>query len=92
MAFRFLSLHPQALNPPDIRTYRAFIEFVARGMKGRIEEKPTVVTVESFRVNFEAGMAFYRGYKMPKEVSTTLKEVRPPKGNPRGYDMLMTVL
>lgn len=61
MALRFLSLHPQALDPPDIRTHKAFIEFVARrGVKGRIEEKTTVMTVESFQLNFKVGMAFYR--------------------------------
>ena len=29
---RFLSLHPKAVNPPDIQTFKAFIEFAARGI------------------------------------------------------------
>ncbi|KAJ6080148.1 zinc finger protein [Penicillium canescens] len=35
----------RAVIPPDIRTYRAFLEWVARGMDGRIEERPTVETI-----------------------------------------------
>lgn len=72
---RFLSLHPWAANPPDIKTFKAFMEFAARGMKGRIAARPTVATVDGFRGNFEAGMAFYRGHKFPKQTSTTIREV-----------------
>ncbi|CAI7595548.1 unnamed protein product [Penicillium discolor] len=63
---RFLSLHPKAVNPPDIQTFKAFMEFAARGMKGRITSKLTVATVDGFRGNFEAVMAFYREHKFPK--------------------------
>ncbi|KAJ5185808.1 Zinc finger C2H2 [Penicillium cf. griseofulvum] len=41
----FVKLHPLAVIPPDIRTCRAFLEWVARGMTGRIEETPTVETI-----------------------------------------------
>ncbi|KAJ5478448.1 hypothetical protein N7530_003957 [Penicillium desertorum] len=34
MMSEFLSLHPKAVNPPDIQTFEAFMEFAARGMKG----------------------------------------------------------
>ncbi|KAJ5808824.1 hypothetical protein N7474_010093 [Penicillium riverlandense] len=71
---KFISLHPQAINPPNIKTYKAFLEFAARGMKGRIEEKPTIGTVESFRRDFEAGMSLRRKYNFSTEVSTTLRE------------------
>jgi carbonic anhydrase len=72
---RFLSLHPKAVNPLDIQTFKAFIEFTARGIKGRITARPTVATIDGFRGNFEAGMSFYREYKFPKETSTTIREV-----------------
>lgn len=68
------------------------MEFVARGMKGRIKEKLIVMTVKSFRVDFEVGMAFYRGFKLPKEVSTTLKEIRQPKAFPRLHNILTIFL
>ncbi|KUM55404.1 hypothetical protein ACN42_g11877, partial [Penicillium freii] len=44
----FVTLHPQAVIPPDIRTCRAFLEWVSRGMNGRIEERPTVETIQGF--------------------------------------------
>lgn len=65
------------MNPPDIQTFKAFMEFVTRGMKNRISLKPTVATVDGFQGNFEAGMAFYRRHKFLKETSTTISEVQP---------------
>lgn len=50
--------------------------FVARGMKGHISSKPTIATVYGLRGNFEAGMAFYRGHKFPKETSTKIREIQ----------------
>ena len=63
------------MNPPDIQTFKAFMEFAARRIKGRITLKPTIATVDGFRGNFEAGIAFYREHKFPKEVSITIREV-----------------
>jgi hypothetical protein len=37
---RFFSLYPKAVTPPDIQTFKAFIEFAARG----IEELPKTIT------------------------------------------------
>ncbi|KAJ6114885.1 zinc finger protein [Penicillium sp. IBT 16267x] len=49
---KFLILHPYAMNPPDIRTSTASLEWIGRGMRGRIEERPTVETVQDFREHF----------------------------------------
>jgi len=29
---RFLKLHPQAVDPPDIKSYKAFMEFYGKNM------------------------------------------------------------
>ncbi|KAG2025158.1 hypothetical protein GB937_002919 [Aspergillus fischeri] len=72
---RFLELHPAACSPPDIKTYKGFLEFYARNTTGRIEEKPTTETVENFRRDFETALAWLRGFRVPKNMSNTLKEV-----------------
>ncbi|EAW17144.1 uncharacterized protein NFIA_005060 [Aspergillus fischeri NRRL 181] len=73
---KFLALHPTAVSPPDIRSYKGFLEFVAKNMKGRLgsKETPTVETVDGFRRDFEAGLLLRRGYNMPENVSTTVRE------------------
>lgn len=78
-SIRFLVLHPQAMNPPDIRTSTAFLEWIGRGTCGRIEERPTVETVEDFRRHFQSAMKKYRHFEFSKAVTTTLKEVRVAK-------------
>ncbi|KAJ5637217.1 Zinc fingerC2H2, partial [Penicillium lividum] len=42
---KFLSLHPHAVNLPNIYISIAFLKWIGRGMRGRIEERPTVETV-----------------------------------------------
>ncbi|KAB8070465.1 hypothetical protein BDV29DRAFT_197996 [Aspergillus leporis] len=71
---KYLVLHPKASWPLDIRSYKGFLEFVARNTKGRLEERPTVGTIEGFRRDFEAGLVLRRGYETPENVSTTLRE------------------
>ncbi|KAN0069665.1 hypothetical protein V8E54_011971 [Elaphomyces granulatus] len=71
---RFLKLHPQAVDPPDIKSYKAFMEFYSKNTPGRLEERPTVGTVEDFRGDFEAGMSRRRKYRFPDQVSTTIRE------------------
>ena len=73
---RFLKLHPQAADPPDIKSYKAFMEFYSKNTAGRLDERPTVGTVEDFRGDFEAGMSRCRKYRFPDQVSTTIREVR----------------
>ncbi|KAA8644630.1 hypothetical protein EYZ11_012631 [Aspergillus tanneri] len=59
---KFLALHPTAVSPPDIRSYKGFLEFVAKNMKGRLgsKEMPTVETVDRFCKDFEAGLLLRR--------------------------------
>ncbi|GFF77413.1 hypothetical protein IFM53868_02081 [Aspergillus udagawae] len=71
---QFLALHPAARSPPDIKTYKGFLEFYAKNTTGRIEERPTMETVENFRRDFETALARFRDFRVPKNMSNTLKE------------------
>ena len=71
----FATLHPQAVIPPDIRTCRAFLEWVSRGMNGRIEERPTVETIQGFFRKFATGMKRKRNFEFPPATRTTINEV-----------------
>ncbi|KAJ5104518.1 hypothetical protein NUU61_001865 [Penicillium alfredii] len=73
-------LHPKACSPPNIPSYKGFMEFVARGMKGRIGKTPTVGTIEGFRRDFEAGLVLRRDYKTPENGTSHLLSLsrRPP--------------
>ena len=75
ISYRFLKSHSQALNPPDIRTFKDFVAFYVCNTEGRIEEKPTVNTVNGFRRDFEAAILLKQEYRFPPEVSTTIREV-----------------
>ncbi|KAL4982474.1 hypothetical protein BDW68DRAFT_192120 [Aspergillus falconensis] len=72
---RFLELHPTACSPPDIKTYKGFLEFYARNTPGRIKEKPTIETVENFRRDFETTLARMRDFCVPKAMSINMKEL-----------------
>ncbi|KAJ6001624.1 zinc finger protein [Penicillium canescens] len=71
---KFVKLHPQAVIPPDIRTCRAFLEWVARAMHGRIEERPTVETIQGFFRQFATGMKRERNFEFPPATRTTINE------------------
>ncbi|CBF82971.1 hypothetical protein AN3315.2 [Aspergillus nidulans FGSC A4] len=71
---RFLELHPAACFPPDIKSYKGFLEFYARNTTGRIEEQPITETIENFRRDFETALARARGIQVPKSTSITMKE------------------
>ncbi|PYI00196.1 hypothetical protein BO71DRAFT_455086 [Aspergillus ellipticus CBS 707.79] len=71
---KFIELHPRAVDPPDIQSYKAFMEFFGRNTKGRLGEKPTVGTAEDFRRDYEAGMSKIRKHDFPDYISTTIKE------------------
>ncbi|KAN0073500.1 hypothetical protein V8E54_008720 [Elaphomyces granulatus] len=60
---QFIKLHPQAVDPPDIKSYKAFMEFYSKNTPGRLDDRPTVVTVEDFRGDFEAGMSRCRNHR-----------------------------
>ena len=60
------------------------MEFYSKNTPGRLDDRPTVVTVEDFRGDFEAGMSRCRNHRFPDQVSTTIREVRlkiPPAPN-----------
>ncbi|KAI9041407.1 uncharacterized protein KD926_006803 [Aspergillus affinis] len=71
---KFLELHPDAKNPPDLQTCKGFLVWAAKGKHGRIEALPTVETIQGFRRDFQAGMLHIRDVEFSKEFSTTLKE------------------
>ncbi|KAJ0413052.1 hypothetical protein BJY00DRAFT_322648 [Aspergillus carlsbadensis] len=71
---RFLREHPKAVSPPDIRTYKGFLVYVAKGIKGRIRDTPIPETIEGFRRDFQTAMARERGFEAPSSMSITMKE------------------
>ncbi|KAN0068340.1 hypothetical protein V8E54_013536 [Elaphomyces granulatus] len=71
---QFIKLHPQAVDPPDIKSYKAFMEFYSKNTPDRLDDRPTVGTAEDFRGDFEAGMSRCRNYRFPDQVSTTIRE------------------
>eukprot|EP00136_Aspergillus_niger_P005226 XP_001395717.2 hypothetical protein ANI_1_2012104 [Aspergillus niger CBS 513.88] len=70
----FLELHPKASDPPDIRTYKGFMEFVSKNTRGRLGEYPTPETMEGFRRRFESALRLRRDYDMPNHISTTIRD------------------
>ncbi|KAA8645137.1 uncharacterized protein ATNIH1004_009354 [Aspergillus tanneri] len=74
---KFLALHPTAVSPPDIQSYKGFLEFVAKNMKGRpgSKEMLTVLTVNRFRRDFKAGLLLRQGYNMLESIFITVREV-----------------
>ncbi|THC87771.1 hypothetical protein EYZ11_012784 [Aspergillus tanneri] len=72
----FVTNHPGAVSPPDIRTYKGFMEFLAMNLKGRLSEDKTPVlsTLEGKRRDLDAGLARRRNYNVPEHVSTTIRE------------------
>lgn len=64
------------MNPPNIRTSTAFLEWISKGMRGRIKARPTIEIVQDFREHFQAAMKKYRDFGFSRAITTTLKEVR----------------
>ena len=75
-SFRFIELHPHAKCPPDIRTFKGFMEFVSIRKKGRIDERPTVDTMDYFRRTFVTAMSSIRGHEIGDSVVATIREAR----------------
>jgi hypothetical protein len=73
---RFCELHPQAVSPPNIQTFKAFMEWVGRLMNGRLAARPTVDTMESFRRDFITAWASNRESVIPLCVAKTIRNVR----------------
>ncbi|BDD62079.1 hypothetical protein MAP00_007071 [Monascus purpureus] len=73
----FLELHPKASYPPDIRTYKGFMEFVSKNTRGRLGVFPTPETMEGFRRRFESALRLRRDYDMPNHISTTIMLFQP---------------
>jgi hypothetical protein len=72
---RFLELHPAARSPPDIKTYKGFLEFYAKNTTGRIKEKPITKTMKDFHWDFKTALAQLRDFYVPKNILITIKEV-----------------
>ena len=49
------------------------MEFYSKNTSGRLDDRPTLGTVENFRRDFEAGMSRHRKYRFLDQVSTTIK-------------------
>jgi hypothetical protein len=43
------------VNPPEIQTFKVFIESAALGIKSQISVRLTITTIDGFRRNFQAG-------------------------------------
>jgi hypothetical protein len=70
---RFCELHPQAVSPPNIKTLKAFMEWVGLSKKGRLAERPTVDTMEGFRRDFATAWSWYRKSTISDVVLKTIK-------------------
>ncbi|GIJ84633.1 hypothetical protein Asppvi_003482 [Aspergillus pseudoviridinutans] len=53
----FLKLHPRASPLPDIKSFKGFMEFMAKNLKGQIEENATVGTVDSYHREFVTALS-----------------------------------
>ncbi|RAQ76875.1 hypothetical protein COH21_008703 [Aspergillus flavus] len=75
-ALMFVANHEGAVSPPDIRTYKGFMEFLGRNVKGRLSKgkTPVLSTLDGMRRDLDAGLARRRSYHVPEHVSTTIKE------------------
>ncbi|KAJ5202331.1 Zinc finger C2H2 [Penicillium cf. viridicatum] len=65
---------PIAVIPLDIRTCRAFLEWVLRGINGRIEERPTVETIQGFFRKFATSIKRKRNFEFPPAIRTTINK------------------
>ncbi|KAF5855373.1 hypothetical protein ETB97_009348, partial [Aspergillus alliaceus] len=72
----FVTNHTGALSPPDVRTYKGFMEFLERNLKGRLSKgkAPVLNTLDGMRRDLDAGLARQRGYHVPEHVTTTIRE------------------
>lgn len=75
MEYRFRELHPKATSPPNIQSLRGFMEWIARKIKGRIENKPIPDTLDWWRRTFQTAWQREHNYSFPKSVSETIHEV-----------------
>ncbi|KAL2808658.1 hypothetical protein BJX63DRAFT_424461 [Aspergillus granulosus] len=71
---KFIEEHPGSVSPPDVQTFKAFMEYVGINIVGRLEERPTVDTVDGWRRKFQTGLARRRNFFTPKHVETTIRE------------------
>ncbi|KAJ5153965.1 Zinc finger C2H2 [Penicillium coprophilum] len=66
---------PIAVIPLDIRTCRAFLEWVLRGINSRIEERPIVETIQGFFRKFATGIKRKRNFEFPLPIRTTINKL-----------------
>jgi hypothetical protein len=65
-----LKLHPQAVDPPDIKSYKAFMEFYSKNTPSRLDERPPLRTsVETLKLGCPdvENIAFQTKYPLPLE-------------------------
>jgi hypothetical protein len=67
------------VSPPDIRTYKGFMGFLGRNLKGRLTKgkTPVLSALERMRRDLDAGLARRRSYHVPEHVSTKIKKSVP---------------
>ncbi|KAL4792861.1 hypothetical protein BDV19DRAFT_400344 [Aspergillus venezuelensis] len=66
--------HPGTVTPPDIQTFKAFMEYISINIKGWIEEHPTVGTVDRWRRCLQSALRQQRGFITPGQVKTTVQQ------------------
>ncbi|KAE8383865.1 hypothetical protein BDV26DRAFT_277091 [Aspergillus bertholletiae] len=73
----FVSNHTGTVSPPDVRTYKGFMEFLGRNLKGRLSKgkAPVLNTLDGMRRDLDTGLTRQWGYYIPEHVSTTIREV-----------------
>ncbi|KAL4916359.1 hypothetical protein BDW62DRAFT_218817 [Aspergillus aurantiobrunneus] len=72
---KYLELHPPACYPPDTKLYKGFLEFYATNITGWIEQLPTQDTIKCFCRDFEAALAWLRGFHVLTSMFNTIEEL-----------------
>ncbi|KAL2812348.1 hypothetical protein BDW59DRAFT_176992 [Aspergillus cavernicola] len=71
---RFVKDHSGAVTPPDLQTFKAFMEYISINIEGRIKEHPTVATVDGWRRCLQSALRHQRGVITPGHVKTTVQQ------------------
>lgn len=73
---RFIEMHPGAVSPLNIKTYKGFMEFLGRNIKGQLDknEVPMLDILKGKRRKLDAGLAS-RGLLTLENISIIIQEV-----------------
>jgi hypothetical protein len=62
---RFCKLYPQAVSPPNIKSLKAFMEWVGLSKIGCLAERPVLNTIKGFQRDFVIAWSWYQKSTIP---------------------------